>query len=114
MMDRVNLEAAASELIGDLRSARILAIWERQAIQVSFNPQSAVVTLFRESDTVHPIRSPRNLGRRGVRTIGSTGGQLLMFSPRGTSATPTTLTLEGRNGDRRVVTVSLTGIVRAR
>jgi type II secretion system GspH-like protein len=37
---------------------------------------------------------------------------LLSFSPRGTSATPTTLTLEGLNGAHRALTVSLTGIVR--
>jgi type II secretory pathway pseudopilin PulG len=114
MVDRIKLESAVSELIGDLQSARIQAIWERQAIKVSINQASAVVTVFRESDPIHPIRPPRNLAGRGVRTIQSTGGNLLSFSPSGTSGTATSLTLEGRNGDRRVVTVSLTGIVRAR
>jgi hypothetical protein len=114
MVDQVKLKAAVSELIGDLQGARIQAIWERQVIQVSINQASAVVTLFRESDPGHPIRPPRHLASRGVRAIQSTGGSLLSFSPSGTSGTATSLTLEGRNGDRRVVTVSLTGIVRAR
>ena len=113
MADRVNLEAAISEVVGDLRYARTLAIWERQPIQVSLDTAQTKITLLRNGDPMRPVHPPRSLSRRGVRSIHSTGGTSLTFSPRGTSATPTTLTLEGRNGDRRVVTVSLTGIVRA-
>ncbi len=112
MMGRVNLEAALSEVEADLRYARTLAIWERQPIQVSLDTNHANITLFRNGDPTNIVHAPRSLSRRGVNSIHSTGGMLLSFSPRGTSATPTTLTLEGRNGARRVLTVSLTGIVR--
>jgi len=112
MMGRVNLEAAISEVEADLRYARTLAIWERQSIQVSLDTNHATITLFRNGNPTNLVHAPRSLSRRGVHSIDSTGGVLLSFSPRGTSATPTTLTLEGRNGTRRVLTVSLTGIVR--
>ena len=114
MVDRVNLEAATSELVGDLRYARTLAIWERQAIQVALDTAQLNVTLLRRGDPMQPVQTPRSLTQRGIRSIHSSGGTSLSFSPRGTSATPTTVTLEGRNGDRRMVMVSLTGVVRAR
>ena len=114
MVDRVNLEAATSELVGDLRYARTLAIWERQPIQVALDTGQLNVTLFRRGDPMLPVQTPRSLTRRGIRSIHSSAGTFLSFSPRGTSATPTTVTLEGRNGGRRVVMVSLTGVVRAR
>jgi Tfp pilus assembly protein FimT len=112
MMGRVNLEAAISEVEADLRYARTLAIWERQLIQVSIDTNRVNITLIRNGDPTNIVHAPRSLSRRGVRSVHSTGGVLLSFSPRGTSATPTTLTLEGLNGTRRTLTVSLTGIVR--
>jgi Tfp pilus assembly protein FimT len=114
MVDRVNLEAATSELVGDLRYARTLAIWERQPIQVALDTGQLNVTLFRRGDRTQPVQTPRSLTSRGIRSIHSSAGTALSFSPAGTSATPTTVTLEGRNGDRRMVMVSLTGVVRAR
>ena len=87
---------------------------EGQTVQVALNPDQPGVTLFQSSDLTQPVAPTRNLMRRGIRAIRSTGGYLLSFRPRGTSATPTTLTLEDRRGVQRVVTVSLTGIVRAR
>ncbi len=114
MVDHVNLQAATSEVVGDLRYARILAMEERQPIEVSLDTGQITVTLLRNGDSTKPVQAPRFLSQRSVRVMHSTGGASLSFSPYGTSATPTTLTLEGRNGDRRVVTVSLTGIVRAR
>jgi Tfp pilus assembly protein FimT len=114
MVDRVNLQAAVSDVVGDLQYARTAAVWERQATQIVLDPQKASLTIVRSVDPAHPIRPSRNLAQRGVRTLESSGGLTLTFSPRGTSATPTTLTLVGRNGERRVVTLSLTGLVRAR
>jgi Tfp pilus assembly protein FimT len=111
MVDHVN---ATSEVIGDLRYARILAMKERQPIEVSLDTGQITVTLLRNGDPTKPVHTPRFLSQRSVRAMHSSGGSSLSFSPQGTNATPTTLTLEGRNGDRRVVTVSLTGIVRAR
>jgi len=114
MADRVYLDAAVAELVGDLRYARSMAVREEQLVQVAVDSGQPAVTLFRASDPGQPIAPTRNLMNRGIRTIRSTGGSLLLFHPRGTSATPTTLTLEDRRGVQRVVTVSLTGIVRAR
>jgi Tfp pilus assembly protein FimT len=114
MVNRVDLQAAASDVVADLQHARTLAVWERQAMHVALDSQHPSVTIFRNANPAQPVQPSRNLARRGIRHIDSTGGLTLSFSPRGTSATPTTITLEGRNGERRVVTVSLTGIVRAR
>lgn len=114
MADRVYLDTAVAEVVGDLRYARNMAVREGQPVQVVVDVEQPGVTLFRSSDSARPIAPSRNLKDRGVRMIRSSGGRLLSFHPRGTSATPTTLTLEGRRGDQRVVTVSLTGIVRAR
>jgi len=114
MANRVFLDAAASEAIGDLQYARSLAVWERQAIQVIVNVEQPGITLYRAGDLSHPLRPTRNLKNKGVQTVRSTGGNVLTFSSRGTSATATTLTLVDREGMARVMTVSLTGIVRSR
>ncbi len=112
--ERVYLNTAVAEVVGDLRYARSLAVREGQTVQVALDPDQPGVTLYRSSDATQPVAPKRNLMNRGIRRIRSTGGHLLSFHPRGTSATPTTLTLEDRRGAQRVVTVSLTGIVRAR
>ncbi|TLY25637.1 MAG: hypothetical protein E6K64_03320 [Nitrospirae bacterium] len=111
--DQVYLNTAVAEMVGDLRYARSLAVREGQTIQVALDPDQPGVTLYRSSDATQPVAPMRNLMNRGIRTIRSTGGRVLSFHPRGTSSTPTTLTLEDRRGVQRVVTVSLTGIVRA-
>jgi len=114
MADRVYLDAAVTEVVGDLRYARTMAVREGEPIKVALGGDQPGVTLFRSSDPAQPAAPTRNLKDRGVLAIRSSGGLLLSFQPRGTSATPTTLTLEGRRGDQRVITVSFTGIVRAR
>ncbi len=114
MADRISLNAAVAEVVGDLRYARSMAVREGEPIKVAVGAEQPGVTLFRSSDPARPVAPTRNLTDRGVRAMRSSGGLLLSFQPRGTSATPTTLTLEGRRGDQRVITVSLTGIVRAR
>jgi len=114
MADQVYLNTAVAEVVGDLRYARSLAVREGQTIQVALDPNQPGVTLYRSNDVTQPVAPVRNLMNRGIRTIRSTGGRVLAFHPRGTSSTPTTLTLEDRRGVQRVVTVSLTGIVRAR
>lgn len=111
MANRVYLETAVAEVLGDLRYARSLAAREGQTVHVAVDQERPEVTILRAG---RPESPPRNLGARGIRTIRSTGGNLLSFSPRGTSATPTTLTLEDRRGTQRVVTVSLTGLARTR
>jgi hypothetical protein len=111
MANRVYLETAVAEVLGDLRYARSLAAREGQTVHVAVDQERPEVTILRAG---RPDAPPRNLGARGIRAIRSTGGNLLSFSPRGTSATPTTLTLEDRRGTQRVVTVSLTGLARTR
>ena len=56
MANRVFLDAAASEVIGDLQYARSLAVWERQAIQVIVNVEQPGITLYRAGDLSHPLR----------------------------------------------------------
>jgi hypothetical protein len=114
LADRVRFDAAVTEVIGDLRYARTLAVREQQTVQVAVNQEQPGIAILRPGAPSEPVGPTKNLASRGVRTIRSSGGSLLSFSPRGTSATPTTLTLEDRRGARRVVTLSLTGIARAR
>ena len=114
MADRVYLDAAVADVMGDLRYARSLALQERQTVEVAIDAEKPSLALFLAGDATRPIAPARNLMNRGVKVIRSTGGNRLAFYPRGTSATPTTLTLEDRHGAQRVMTVSLTGLVRAR
>jgi Tfp pilus assembly protein FimT len=109
--NRVYLETAVAEVLGDLRYARSLAARDGQTVHVAVDHERPEVTILRAGK---PEAPPRNLEARGVRLIHSSGGNLIAFSPRGTSATPTTLTLEDRRGSQRVVTVSLTGLARVR
>lgn len=109
---RVSLDTAVAEVVGDLRYARTLAVRERRIIQVAIDQETPGVTVLRTGEPAQPVAPTRNLAARGVRAIRSSGGNLLSFSARGTSATPTTLTLENRKGTQRVVTVSLIGIAR--
>jgi len=95
MADQVYLNTAVAEVVGDLQYARSLAVREGQTIRVTLDPDHPGVTLYRSSDATQPVAPMRNLMNR-------------------TSSTPTTLTLEDRRGVQRVVTVGLTGIVRAR
>jgi Tfp pilus assembly protein FimT len=111
--DRVYLDTAVAEVVGDLKYARTLAVREKRIIQVAIDQETPGVTVLRTGEPPQPVAPTRNLSGRGVRAIRSTNGNLLSFSPRGTSATPTTLTLEDRKGAQRVVTVSLIGISRA-
>jgi Tfp pilus assembly protein FimT len=110
--DRVYLDTAVAEVVGDLKYARTLAVREKRIIQVAIDQETPGVTVLRTGEPPQPVAPTRNLSGRGVRAIRSSGGNLLSFSPRGTSATPTTLTLEDRKGAQRVVTVSLIGISR--
>lgn len=112
--DRVYLDTAVAEMVGDLKYARTLAVRERRFIQVAIDQETPGLTVLRTGEPAQPVAPTRNLASRGVRAIRSSGGNLLSFSPRGTSATPTTLTLENRKGTQRVVTVSLIGIARTR
>ncbi|HLG43528.1 MAG TPA: GspH/FimT family pseudopilin [Nitrospirales bacterium] len=112
--DRVYLDTAVAEVVGDLKYARTLAVRERRIIQVAIDQETPGVTVLRTGEPPQPVAPTRNLSGRGIRAIRSSGGSLLSFSPRGTSATPTTLTLEDRKGTQRVVTVSLIGISRTR
>src|SRR5438067_1373986 len=89
MANRVSLDAAASELMGEMQYARTLAVWERQPIQIIVNAEQRSMTLYRASDLLHPIRPTRQLAKHGVAVVRSTGGTVLTFSPRGTSATAT-------------------------
>src|SRR5439155_1599869 len=99
--ERVYLNTAVAEVVGDLRYARSLAVREGQTVQVALDPDRPGVTLYRSSDATQPVAPMRNLMNRGIRTIRSTGGRVLLFHPRGTSSTPTTLTLEDRRGVHR-------------
>src|SRR5207245_9382152 len=90
MADQVYLNTAVSEVVGDLRYARSLAVREGQTIRVALDPDRPGVTLYRSSDVTQPVAPGRNLMNRGIRTIRSTGGRVLALPPRRTTATAAT------------------------
>src|SRR3989338_7548778 len=76
MADRVYLDTAVAEIVGDLRYARGMAVREGEPIQVAVDAEQPGVTLFRSSDPARPVAPTRNLQNRGVRMIRSSGGHL--------------------------------------
>src|SRR5207253_2833577 len=74
MADRVYLDAAVAEVVGDLRYARSMAVREGFTVQVAVNADQPGITLFRSGELAKPLAPGRDLQKRGVKAIRSTGG----------------------------------------
>ena len=65
MADRVYLDAAVAEVVGDLRYARSMAVREGFTVQVAVNADQPGITLFRSGELAKPLAPGRDLQKRG-------------------------------------------------
>ncbi len=103
-------KAAVAEMAAELRFARQLAIGHRKRVRVVFDPGSATLRTELADGSGGLLRMYRDDSRR-TEIERLSGGTQIMFYPSGRSASPTTIVLRGRSGERRTITVSITGRV---
>ncbi len=101
-----------AEIASELRMARHMAMTGRKPIRVLFEPQGTRIRT--ESVAVPPAKLREyDFSGKGIIVEGLSRGPAVVFYPTGRSATPTTITLRAtRDGERRQLTVSMTGRVR--
>jgi len=111
------LEGAAQRLVSDLRLARQTAISEGVTTTVQLNPDEDSYILEKEIG-LQPIpfgfldyKDPRQ-GFVGVDLVESTKGNRLIFYPRGTTNSWTTITLQNGTGKQQKITLIGTGRVK--
>ncbi len=103
-------KAAMAEIAAELRLARQLAIGRRERVRVVVDPGSGSLRTELADGSGRLLRTYRCDGRGAVIERLS-GGTQILFHPSGRSASPTTIVLLGRSGERRTITVSITGRV---
>lgn len=102
--------AMATELAGELRLARHLAVSRREPVRVVLHPEAGLAR-------TEPVRSPGTSLRtyrwseRRIRFERLPRAGAVVFYPSGRAASPTTVTMVDHGGGRRHITVSLTGRV---
>jgi prepilin-type N-terminal cleavage/methylation domain-containing protein len=117
MLAHYRLEGAVQGLVSDLRLARQTAIAERVPILMKLDPDLDRYTLEREGSPDQPIipvrdyRDP-NQGYYGIDLVHSTKGDRLVFSPRGTTNSWTTILLRSAMGEEQQITLIATGRVK--
>jgi len=102
--------AAAVELAGELRAARSHATMRRETVRVSFEEERATINT-ESTDTAGSLLRQLDFKERGVMIEHLSAGPSILFYPSGRVATPTTITLQNRRGERWLLTVSISGRV---
>jgi type IV fimbrial biogenesis protein FimT len=110
LASRQQEKTVMAEIAAELRFARQLAIGRRERVRVVFDPESASMRTERADGSGHRLRAYQ-YGGKGMVIEGLSGGAQILFHPSGRSASPTTIVLRGRSGERRTITVSMTGRV---
>ena len=111
------LEGAIQKMISDLRLARQIAITKRVHVVVSLDPDQERYILEKIegplSSTIFTVdfNNPKEK-LRGIDLVGSTKGNHLVFSPRGTTNSWTTITLRNSMGKEKKITLIGTGRVK--
>ncbi|MEE8493048.1 MAG: GspH/FimT family protein [Nitrospirales bacterium] len=105
-----------AELASELRMARSMAMTKRTAIRVSFESSGTAISTESVGRPNAPLRtydfSGTGVTVEGLSGEGLSGRSSVVFYPSGRAATPTTITLlRQRAGERRKLTVSITGRV---
>lgn len=101
-------QAVASELAGELRAARLLALMRRERVTVTIDPRGAQAQTAPADRPAAPLREYDFTGR-GVTFEGAATPIQVQFYPSGRSATPITLRLRRGDRERWTLTVSMTG-----
>ena len=103
-----------AELASELRMARSMAMTKRTAMRVGFESSGTAISTESVDRPNAPLRT-YDFSGTGVTVEGLSGEGLserssVVFYPSGRAATPTTITLlRQRAGERRKLTVSITG-----
>ncbi len=103
-------KAVATELAGELRAVRHLAIMRREPLRVVLEPGTARMRTEAVSAPGKPIRE-YDFGGKGVTVERLSNGPAIVFQPSGRAASATTITLADRQQARWQLTVSLVGRV---
>ena len=111
------LNVAARDLVSDLRSARRLALTDRQAASVVLDVNGNRYWIEKSQEPGVPVGWIRELSGRSrsygrIDLIGSTGGSRITFQPNGITTDWTTISLGNDAGDQRRITVILTGRIK--
>ncbi len=100
-----------AELASELRMARSMAMTKRTAMRVGFESSGTAISTESVDRPNVPLRQ-YDFSGKGVTVEGLSRGSSVVFYPSGRAATPTTITLlRKRAGERRKLTVSITGRV---
>jgi Tfp pilus assembly protein FimT len=103
-------KAVATELAGELRAIRHLAIMRREPLRVVLEPGTSRMRTEPLSAPGTTIREYDFLGK-GVMVERLSNGSSIVFQPSGRAASATTITLTDRQQARWQLTVSLVGRV---
>lgn len=108
---RAKAKAAEVDVASELRMARHIAAQRREKVRVLFDrPSGQIRTEIMQSGT---ILREYNVAAHGMTVESLTNGDTVLFYPSGRAASPTTITLKRPSGERRYLTVSITGRVTA-
>ena len=100
-----------AELASELRMARFMAMTKRTAMRVGIESSGTAISTESVDRPNAPLRQ-YDFSGTGVTVEGLSGRSSVVFYPSGRAATPTTITLlRKRAGERRKLTVSITGRV---
>lgn len=102
--------AAATDVAGELRAARLHATMRRETVRVMFDMTGATLRTEPADAPGHILRD-LSLQERSVVIEDLSAGPSILFYPSGRVATPTTITLQNRRGERWRLTVTITGRV---
>jgi type IV fimbrial biogenesis protein FimT len=106
---RAQARSTVAEIASELRMARQLAMARRERLLVRFDLPEQTITL-RCADTETVLELYR-YADKGIVVDEPSAGVDLYFHPSGRSASAATIVIHDREGQRIVVTVSLTGRV---
>lgn len=107
---RYQAKAVRTELAAELRAARHLAVTQREKVRTVFDPTLSRI----QTELVaapHTVLRSYSFSGSGVTVESMSSGLTVTFYPSGRSATPTTITLKNKRGERWRMTVSMTGRV---
>ncbi len=107
---RYRERAAVAEVASELRTARLLALSRRERVEARLGDDGRTVIIATVKDP-HVVLRRYELPALAMSMEGWSVERTLRFQPNGRSATPTTIILNGTDGARWTITVSMTGRV---
>jgi Tfp pilus assembly protein FimT len=110
MLARAQGRSVAAEVAAELRAARSQATLNRERVKVIFDAENSTIRT-ELADAPGGLIREFSFGEKGVAIEDVSNGPSVFFYPNGRAATPTTITLRNRRGERWRLTVTLTGRV---